>query len=126
MKNASDFPDLFWDDIDKAEGQNDKLAKRLAEQPKVLIVLFENDFERARQNLYEIEVPGFSEDALKDLYAEVVSQGKEYYQYIVDNPDRILENEGSEVPCFQGIAYEVFFEKYGYELFEHPRFWGNL
>ena len=115
MLGANAFWDPLWIILDQAAGSEQELRSILASQSRVVIVTFDREFRRAADNLRRIEVDGLSEDELKDLYAQVVSKGKTFYDFIVRHPERILEDTKPEDPCFFGTAGVVLLELFGEE-----------
>lgn len=117
MLKAKDFAYILWGILNEAEGSEQKLREILASKPKAVIVAFDMEFRRAADNLRTIEVSNQSEDDLKDLYAQVVSKGNEFYDHIVDHPDRILEDTKPQDPCFYGISSVIFWELFGEDIY---------
>ncbi len=116
MLDASDFSERLWMILDEATGSEQQLRNILGAKPKVIIVAFDREFRRASDNLRNnIEVPGESEDALKDLYAMVVSKGKDFYDHIVNHPERILLDTKPGDPCYFGVAGSVLLHLFGEE-----------
>ncbi len=68
-------------------------------------------------NLYEIEYEA-SEDYQKDISALIVSKGKEYYDEIVNHPERVPHEIDPNGPYFLHVPAEVFRDRFGEELMD--------
>jgi hypothetical protein len=126
MLNAAAFSSLLWELLDRANGKKEELKKLLSQLPREDLLDFHKEFLRALSNLWEgfdtagsLEPrPGehLSEDTLEDVFAYVVSKGRDYYDEIVNCPERLRRYvHPSEVP-FLGLARQVFLERFGEEI----------
>lgn len=119
MLNSAAFAKLLWILIDQAAGSEAELRRILATKSKAIIMAFGREFRRASDNIWRsipVNDPDHSEDMLKDLYAQVVSNGKEFYDHIVRNPERILLDTPTGHPCYYGVAESVLWELYPDEM----------
>ena len=116
MLGANAFSERLWIILEQTGGSEQELRRILSAKPKVVIAAFDREFRRASDNLREIEVPDESEDALKELYAMVVSKGKGFYDHIVNHPERILLDTNPGDPCYFGTAWSVYWDVFGEEM----------
>jgi hypothetical protein len=126
MLTSEGFSILLWDTLEQANGSEEELRQILFSMPKQLLISFDKEFMRALSNLWkEVEAAGpqphspfgiMSEDMKKDLFAHVVSRGARYYDDILHYPERIPCNVGPNDVDFQGIAGQVYSERFGDEI----------
>jgi len=117
MLSANDFSERLWIIIDEAAGSEQQLRNILAAKPKPVIMAFDREFRRASDNLRScIELTDASEDELKDLYAQVVSKGKSFYDFIVCHPERLLQDTKPGDPCYFGVASSILLQLFGDEI----------
>jgi len=65
--------------------------------------------------------PEFSEDAVEDLWEEVVGRGREFYERVIADPARMPWETDASDPSHR-IRYDagnVYFERYGEEIPPH-------
>lgn len=114
--------DWFWDIIERADQDRDRLRAILTALDKDGVYRFQDTFvelstelqdEPHRMYLDEDE----SEDGLEDIAHWVVSQGRAKYQEVLDQPE--LMPGHVDVPAsadlFQ-VGYDVYFERFGEDL----------
>ncbi|MCA9068370.1 MAG: hypothetical protein KDA84_05580 [Planctomycetaceae bacterium] len=118
MLNSNDLSEYLWIILKRADGDEEKLREILASKPRAALIAFDKEFRRAAANLWDIDVPDHTEDMLKDLYAQVVSKGKEFYDHVINNPERIAEDTEIGAPLLIEVAGEVFWEKFGEEIID--------
>ena len=96
----------------------------LGEIPKVDVLNFHKEFRRALGGIWStFDASGnlkqdedLSEDTLEDMFAYVVSGGRDYYDSIISHPDKIrYDVHPSEVP-FLGVPRQVFLQRFGEEI----------
>ncbi|MDR6528786.1 hypothetical protein J2787_004225 [Chryseobacterium rhizosphaerae] len=107
----------FWSIIGKADLNRDKLKEILTGFSKEEIIKFQEEFVDASVELQDepfIDYMEESEDGVEDIANWVVSNGKELYFQIMDNPEEIPHsvNDVTEQILY-GVADEVCVEKYG-------------
>ncbi|GEN66333.1 MULTISPECIES: DUF4240 domain-containing protein [Chryseobacterium] len=107
----------FWSIIGRADLNRDKLKEILTGFSKEEIIKFQEEFVDASVELQDepfIDYMEESEDGVEDIANWVVSNGKELYFQIMDNPEEIPHsvNDVTEQILY-GVADEVCVEKYG-------------
>jgi len=126
MNNASDrgsfTPDdispWFWGVVAKANKSRDKLQEMLHEMNREDIIRFQNEFQEAAIQLadepfIEYMDEGISEDGVQDVAEWVVSQGKEFYSDVWDNPENVPETvEAGDSSTFSSVADNVFWDRF--------------
>lgn len=117
MQTSKAFWSVLWDVLSRANGNEEALKGILQSLPRQIIIDFSNEFRRAMTNLYEIEYEA-SEDYQKDISALIVSKGKEYYDEIVNHPERVPHEIDPNGPYFLHVPAEVFRDRFGEELMD--------
>lgn len=107
----------FWSIIGRADLNRDKLKEILTGFSKEEIIKFQEEFVDASVELQDepfIDYMEESEDGVEDIANWVVSNGKELYFQIMNNPEEIPHsvNDVTEQILY-GVADEVCVEKYG-------------
>lgn len=107
----------FWSIIGRADLNRDKLKEILNDFSKEEIIKFQEEFVDASVELQDepfIDYMEESEDGVEDIANWVVSNGKELYFQIMENPEEIPHsvNDVTEQILY-GVADEVCVEKYG-------------
>ena len=124
MKPSTGFSPLLWDVLKQALGDKAKLQGILDGLPKEEVLAFHRDFRRALHGLWSTLESGghlkhdedLSEDTLEDMFAYVVSQGRDYYDDIISHPEKLrYDIHPSEVP-FLGVPRQVFLQRFGEEI----------
>ena len=118
MANNADFiPDWFWDIIARAEKNQEKLREILYSFEKKELIEFQQAFLDASVEIqYEpfMEYMVSSEDGVADVAHWVVSQGKEYYLEVLNNPSAIpFQKDESDPENLFYIADRLCEEKFG-------------
>jgi len=117
MLKSDKFWCVLWAFINAAQGSKDKLKVVLEAQLKEVVVAFQKMFWRAMSNLDEIQCGGSaSEDYRADTFALVVSKGKDYYDEVVDHPERVPDQVDGDGPYFLDVAERVLWERFGESL----------
>ncbi|NTX00189.1 DUF4240 domain-containing protein [Myxococcus sp. CA040A] len=114
--------DSFWDIIRRAEMRSDRLKRILWEMPEDEVARFHEEFVRASSVLRgspfdAILDEAVSEDTLMDIAYWVVAQGREFYEGVLEHPNRIPRHvKGGDPAVMHHVAVEVFDERFGKEL----------
>ena len=112
-------PDDFWQTIEKAGRDREKLRELLMRMSRGEIYDFHVYYERLASVLYDqpYAADDASEDDAEDIAKWAVAQGKEYYFDLLKNPSRsphtLPNREGSG---FVSTIYDVYYERFGQEL----------
>jgi hypothetical protein len=120
--DPSELPDSFWEIIQRADKNEDKLREILKGLSKDEIYKFAGNFAEAAVQLNDSPFlqyigPGVSEDGVEDISHWVVSQGKDYYKKVWENPETIPQHiEGDDPQILHGIAENVYEEKFEEEM----------
>lgn len=124
MKASTEFSPLLWDVLGQAAGDKTKLQCLLDGMIREDVLKFHREFRRAQYCIWSTcEAVGglksdedLSEDTLEDMFAYVVSCGRDYFDAIVANPERLrYDVHPSEVP-FIGVPRQVFLQRFGEEI----------
>ena len=115
-----DMSEWFWEIIERASRDRDKLRSILSVMPKEDINRFQREFLGAATQLRYgpfsdlVYASGDSEDGLDDISNWVVSQGRPYYESVYANPDTIpLGINPGNPQILYGVAGEVYEERFG-------------
>ncbi len=113
----------FWNILDKAEKNQEKLYQLLYALEREELINFESDFLKARMQIcsqrFEDSLGrGRSEDTILDVSEWVISRGKDYYFKILKTPELIAQDLQlySEAEVVTGVAGEVFEDKFDDEI----------
>ncbi|WP_437310855.1 DUF4240 domain-containing protein [Sorangium sp. So ce388] len=117
-------PDTFWTIIAHAQCDPRKLRTFLESMSRDELIAFYVHFRDAARALTAPEYrehmePGTSEDGADDISRWVVVQGKEYYQDVVDHPNKIPFNVDAAPRASHRLYGEigrVFYERFREEL----------
>lgn len=107
----------FWNIISEAALDREKLRNILKDMDREDIIEFQSifvDFSVELQDEPYTDYMEESEDGIEDIANWVVSNGKEYYNKIIENPNSIpysVEDRLNEV--LFGVADEVFVDRFG-------------
>lgn len=120
---ADDINEKFWYILDQAKKNKKKLYDILYAFERQEIIDFEYNFMKTALQLYDepflvqIGVER-SEDIIEDICEWVVSQGKEYYFQIWNNPKLIPKNldRNKLEEILSGVPGEVFWDKFEEEI----------
>jgi hypothetical protein len=119
--------DSFWQVIERAEGDRDRLRAMLERMSEAEIIGFHDEFRRAAAELMdspwvEHVGPDVSEDTMLDVAEWVVSQGRGFYDEVLRHPERIPKSvEPNSLRTFSGVAGSVFVERFGRSMHECSR-----
>ena len=107
----------FWQIVKQTEKNRSKLLAILSGMEKEQIINFQEHFVDASLELqdqpYSDLVEG-AEDSLEDVAHWVVSQGKEFYEQVIDNPSLMpIRVEESDPEILYGVAGEHYRERFG-------------
>jgi hypothetical protein len=108
----------FWEVIGRARRSPEKLRQLLRAMSRQELERFHSQFEWAVAGMCADDfrdVHGYTRDQmLDDLAGWVVSQGKDYYARIWENPDKLPREEDiDERSQLDGIAAEIYVERFG-------------
>ena len=123
--DPSSISDWFWGVIFKANKNEELLRTLLLGLTIEEIYQFQEEFLLACNSLkgdifLEYINDDESEDGIADITRWVVSQGKDYYMSVWENPEKIPSESDSSTPgILYGIAREVYEEKGGKGLFPY-------
>jgi hypothetical protein len=112
----------FWQIIDSANFDRDKLKGVLKNFSAEEIARFHDEFEEAAVQLADAPFTDFmgghlSEDSIKDVTECIVSQGKEYFTEVWHDPEKTPSySECISMVTFSGVAGNVYAEKFGRSL----------
>ena len=117
--DPSKIPDWFWDILERAQKDRNKLKAILMGFDLDALKRFEHQYNQAATYLRRdpwyvyLGVIG-SEDAAEDITSWVVGQGKEYFMDIWNHPELIpLNEEGDPVRALYNVSTNVCWEKFG-------------
>ena len=120
--DANEIPDSFWKIIQQADKDKEKLREILKGLSKDELYKFAGNFTEAATQLNDLPFlnyvdPGESEDGVEDITQWVVSQGKDYYQKVWENPETIPKHiDGGDPQILHGIAESVYKERFGQRM----------
>ena len=107
----------FWNIIEQAAKDEEKLYSILSELRKKDILEFQTmfvDFSVELQDEPYTDYMEESEDGIEDIANWIVSNGKEYYEMILENPKKTPHSVEDKVhEILYGVADEVFLELFG-------------
>jgi hypothetical protein len=110
-----EIPGDFWDVIEAADGDLDRLQEFLLEANRGQLSRFAWNYEEAAAHLRPLfDDRGLSEDSMSDLASWVVAQGRNYYQQVWDDPE-VVSGEHND-PGFWGAAVMEYERRYGEPL----------
>ena len=115
----------FWDIIQRADKDWDKLTTILNKLTKKQVYRFAQEFERAILLLNDdpwiekMTLDGYiSEDDIDDVIGWIVSQGQAYYlQVLADARKTPLMDEVDDRQNLSGVAYSVYSRRFNDDLF---------
>jgi hypothetical protein len=109
----------FWDIVERAARNKQKLREILMGMEREEIRRFQREFVEAAVELtdepfLEHMDPDESEDGAQDISNYVVSQGRERYLHVLQNPSAIPKHVDLGEPTnLSGVAGNVFEERFG-------------
>jgi hypothetical protein len=120
--NAHRISEWFWDIIRRADKSKLKLRAILEGFTQAEIYKFQDEFLEARAELTDDTFvtyidPDESEDGVTDIANWVVSQGKEYFEEVLEDPQKIpsqVEIDNPEI--LFGVAEDIYEERFGETL----------
>ena len=112
--------EFFWSTIAEAKGSRERLREILSTFSEDEIAWFHEEFVDAAAELKDepfIEYMVSSEDGQEVVAEWVVSQGRDYYKSVLENPSSIPHevDEGNET-ILSGVASAVYRERFGKEF----------
>jgi Protein of unknown function (DUF4240) len=119
--HPSEIPDFFWEIIETANNGHENLTEILLKADKNTIYKFAGEFGSAAVALtdkrYVDRMEVTSEDSIEDICHWIVSQGKDYYEKIWNNPELIPKYDDIQrVGNLESVAAFVYEEKFGEEM----------
>ena len=110
--------DWFWDIVGRANKSQDTLEEILGAMSMEEVRRFQEEFVDASA---EIQAEPFtdhmikgSEDSVEDVAHWVVSQGREYFLRIWNNPEQIpFSVEEADASNLYSVAPKVYYERFG-------------
>lgn len=106
----------FWDVLAQANNSRDTLRRVLTRLGREEILRFAREFEYAAAELtiepYTRYMEYNSDDDVEDVAKWVVSQGKQYYERVIQNPELTPICFPGGDTMLDGVAQEVFHEKH--------------
>jgi len=116
-------PEEFWVLIELAQRSLPAFVEKLKSKDRRGLIRFAWLFEEfvsalGREPYQQYTDPTLSEDALDDLWEEVVGRGRRFYEDVVNHPERMPRDIDHSDPSHR-IKYEttnVFYERFGEEI----------
>jgi hypothetical protein len=117
----SEISDFFWEIIEQANNGHENLREILLKADKNTIYKFAGEFGTAAVELtderYVDRMDVTSENSIKDICEWIVSQGKDYYEKIWNNPELMPKYDDIElVGNWESFAAFIYEEKFGEEM----------
>lgn len=110
-----EIPAKFWEIIEAAGGDPDRLQEFLRAANRGQLSRFAWNYEEAAAHLRPLfDDRGLSEDGMLELANWVVSQGRDYYKRVWDDPDVVTGDH--EDPGLFGAAVAEYQRRYGEPL----------
>ncbi|WP_338871433.1 DUF4240 domain-containing protein [Myxococcus stipitatus] len=121
--SGEDVSEQFWEIVHRANGQASELRRILWEMTEAEIAQFNEEYVRTASVLrgepFDVMLGAeVSEDGLMDISNWSVAQGREYYESILERPERILRyvRAGDPALIMYQVIGKVFRERFGKEL----------
>lgn len=117
--SPSELSDWFWTLIARAEGSKKRLAEMLHALSPADLLRFEDEFSYASTQLQDEPFMTYlhedaSEDELQDVANFVVSQGRELFERVWNDPSSIPSHiEAGDPRILSGVADMVHYERFG-------------
>jgi hypothetical protein len=113
--------DWFWELIGDADRDRERLAGILSRLKQQEIVRFHHDFKEAAAQLtdspFTDHMEDLSEDGTQDVAEWVVSQGKEYYSQVWNDPEMIPKRiESGNPSTFSSVADNVYWDRFNQSI----------
>ena len=118
IEGEGESSDWFWNIIQRAEKDQVKLKEILTTLSRDEVRRFQEEFVDASAELQgepftDYMIKG-SEDSVEDVSHWVVSQGREYYEEILEDPEKIPESvEEDDSSILYAVAPKVYRERFG-------------
>lgn len=116
MQTSATYSTILWDIIRLADGSEEKLKAILSSTDKDTIKLFCKEFVRASGDLKNLEARAslreISSDAETDVFEYVVSQGRDFYDWVLTHPHDIPEQVDSNDVWILGTALLVYWDRF--------------
>ncbi|CAN0354164.1 unnamed protein product [Phaeothamnion confervicola] len=116
MLTGDDFSGILWDVLKEAHGTPEGLRTTLMKLDKEEIAVFYTEFLHASSNLRASSLNSHlvteSDDVRKDTYEFIVAQGKDFYDDILNHPERCPQDVDSNDVWVKGIAIGVYWDRF--------------
>ena len=117
--DPGELPDEFWDIIRRSAGNKDTLRDIMTQLSREQIFEFAQSFTEAATQLkddpfLQYVAPNTSEDDMDDIANWVVSQGKEAYRQVWENPETVPKHIDVDAPDnLYYIAESIYYKRFG-------------
>ena len=121
MSPADEFSPKLWSFVALTKGDESKIRNALSELSKEEFVELIREFERAKTKLWlafddesRLFGTGISDDGKHDIFANVVSLGKEHYNHVFHHPEDLktdIEPNESPMVFVPGPLFWELFEE---------------
>lgn len=112
--------DRFWELIDLAQKDRQKLRELLKTLPREEVYAFQDEFLEAAAELQDepyVDHMEPSEDGIQDISEWIVSQGRDVFVRAIREPGTIpFSAQGHSTEILSGVAPEVYRERFGEPL----------
>jgi hypothetical protein len=113
--------DGFWDEIERFRQNPEAVLDRLTAMSRVELKRFYRDCDEATAELLPYDHDpqrGFDEEDIRELSAWVVSQGKDFYRQVWDDPALLPASLRDVELCnYAAVAADLFEKRFNEELF---------
>jgi hypothetical protein len=118
LYKITDISEWFWNIINRSEGKRENLYFILRELTREEVYSFQEDFTNAYLPLTEPIFTQYmdvydSEDGIRDVSYWIVSQGKDFYLKVWDDPKIISTSHIKKSYTLAGVARDVYEEQGG-------------
>jgi hypothetical protein len=117
--DPSKTPDWFWEILDQAQGDREKLKPLLMSLARARLVDFKVLYQRLMTAVRGTPYmgPNLSEDDQDDFARWVVAKGRDYYFDVLKNPTKMPPKQPDKTGNgFISTVLRTFYERFGEEL----------
>jgi hypothetical protein len=115
--------DWFWDLIRQGNRSRPEMTRILSQLSKDDLIRFQAELQDAAADLNDEPFLDYLEDStddsIEDICYWVVSQGKDYYTRVWNNPSEIPRDVEGDDHTFYGLPGGVFWEKYRENILDY-------